>query len=133
MTHSVLIVDDDRELRSIYRVILERAGYTTHEAPNGVEALKFLANQMPDVIVMDMLMPMMGGEVVMQRIRQMSSPIKVRIVVLTAYPRFRESALFFHADQFLVKPIKPDDLLQAIASVLQEDYDPGQEEDAPGE
>ena len=132
MTYSVLIVDDDRELRTIYRVILERKGYTIYEAGNGVEALQFLNTQMPDVIVMDMLMPMMGGEAVMQRIRQMSSSSKVRIVVLTAYPRFRESALFFHADQFLVKPIKPEDFLQAIASVLQEDYDPGPDDDLTG-
>jgi two-component system alkaline phosphatase synthesis response regulator PhoP len=118
MTHSVLIVDDDKELRNIYRAILERADYTVYEAANGAEALQFLISQTPDVIVMDMLMPMMGGEAVMQRIRQMPALDDTRIVVLTAYPRFRESALYLEADQFLVKPIKPDDLLNSIAAAL---------------
>jgi CheY-like chemotaxis protein len=118
MTHSVLIVDDDRELRLIYRKILERVGYTVLEAPNGADALKLLINQTPDVLVVDMLMPMLGGEAMMQRVRQMPALNNMKIVVLTAYPRFRESAMYFQADQFLVKPIKPDDLIGAIASAL---------------
>jgi two-component system response regulator ResD len=118
MGHSVLIVDDDKELRTIYRMILENADYTVYEAANGAEALKFLMNQTPDVLVMDMLMPMLGGEAVMQRVRQMPALKKMRIVVLTAYPRFRESALDFHVDQFLVKPITPDDLVQGLTAVI---------------
>jgi CheY-like chemotaxis protein len=119
MAYSVLIIDDDKELRSIYRVILERQGYLIYEAANGAEALKFLANQTPDIIVIDMLMPMLGGDATMQRIQQMPSLSRTRIVILTAYPRFRESALHFQVDQFLVKPIEPDDLVQAIASSLE--------------
>lgn len=129
MAFSVLVVDDDKELRTIYRVLLEREGYIVYEASNGADALKFVMNQVPDVIVMDMLMPMLGGEAVMQRIRQMPSLNNTRVVVLTAYPRFRESALYFQADQFLVKPIRPDDLIQAIAAALRGDPRP----DEPGE
>ncbi|MBN1201083.1 MAG: response regulator [Anaerolineae bacterium] len=118
MAYSVLIIDDDKELRTIYRIILEREDYTVYEATNGAEALKFLVNQTPDVILIDMLMPMLGGEAVLQRIQQMPALTDTRIVVLTAYPRFRESALYFQADKFLVKPIKPVDLVEAVASVL---------------
>jgi len=118
MAYSVLIIDDDKELRAIYRAILEREGYAIFEAPNGAEALKFLMNQTPDIILIDMLMPMLGGEAVMQRIRQMPALKNTRVVVLTAYPRFRESALYFQADQFLVKPVRPEELVQAIASTL---------------
>jgi CheY-like chemotaxis protein len=118
MKRSVFIIDDDKELRNIYRIILERQDYIVHEAGNGADALKFLMNYTPDVIVIDMLMPMLGGEVVLQRIKQIPSLHQARIVVLTAYPRFRESASHLQADQFLVKPIKPDDLVQAIAAAL---------------
>jgi CheY-like chemotaxis protein len=110
MTYSVLIVDDDRELRTIYRVILERKGYTVYEAGNGVEALQFLNNQMPDVIVMDMLMPMMGGEAVMQRIRQMSSSSKVGSW-LTAF-RFREWRCFSPINS---STDQPDDFCRRLA------------------
>ena len=122
--YSVLIVDDDKELRSIFRKFLERESYTIYEAANGAEALKFLMNQTPDVIVMDMLMPMLGGEAVMQRIRQMPALNDTRIVILTAYPRFRESAAYFEADRFLVKPIRSDDLVRTIAEVLQKNEPP---------
>jgi CheY-like chemotaxis protein len=125
MSHSILIVDDDSELRILYRAILEREGYLVDEAPNGAEALKYLMSHTPDVIVMDMLMPMLGGEAVMRRIQQMPALRDVRIVVLTAYPRFRESAQYLQADQFLVKPVKPIDIIQAISAAL--DHDNGSE------
>lgn len=118
MSHSILVVDDDKQLRQLYRVILERAGFTVDEAANGAEALKFLMSSTPDVIVMDMLMPMLGGEAVMKRIQQMPALKDVRILVLTAYPRFRETAVFLEADEFLVKPTSPSDLLAAIKGLL---------------
>jgi len=118
MAHSILIVDDDAELRTLYRVILEREGYIIDEAANGAEALKFLMNHTPDVIMMDMLMPMLGGEAVMRRIQQMPSLNDVRVVVVTAYPRFRESAQYLQADQFLVKPVRPDEIVESIRMAL---------------
>ncbi len=118
MALSVLIVDDDRELRALYRTVLERAGHLVDEAANGAEALKYLMTRTPDVIVMDMLMPMLGGEAVMKRIRQMPALNDVRIVVLTAYPRFRDSALYLQADAFLVKPVRPRQIVQAVEGTL---------------
>jgi len=118
MTYSVLIVDDDRELRAMYRMILERRGYVVDEASNGAEALRFLLNQTPDVIVLDILMPMLGGEAVLRRIQQMPSLRDTQVLVLTAYPRFRETSRADHVARFLVKPILPSDLAAAIAEVL---------------
>jgi len=118
MANSILIVDDDAELRALYRLILEREGYAVDEATNGAEALKYLMSHTPDVIIMDMLMPMLGGEAVMQRIQQMPALNDVRIIVLTAYPRFKESAQFLQADQFLVKPVTPKTLVEVIRAVL---------------
>ncbi len=118
MANSILIVDDDAELRALYRLILEREGYAVDEATNGAEALKYLMSHTPDVIIMDMLMPMLGGEAVMQRIQQMPALNDVRIIVLTAYPRFKESAQFLQADQFLVKPVTPKTLVEVIHAAL---------------
>ncbi len=118
MTYSVLIVDDDPELRAMYRMILERRGYVVDEAANGAEALRLLLNQTPDVIVLDILMPMLGGEAVLQRIRQMPALRDTRVLVLTAYPRFRDTGTLDHVDRFLVKPILPNDLVMTIGEML---------------
>ncbi len=118
MTRLILVVDDDKQLRHLYRMVLEREGFRVEEAANGAEAIKFLVSHTPDVVVMDMLMPMLGGEAVMSRIQQMPALRDMRIVVLTAYPRFRESALFLDADAFLVKPATPDQLLETVKNVL---------------
>ena len=118
MGQSVLVVDDDWEIRCLYRIILERAGYRVAEAGNGAEALKYLLSHTPDVIVMDMLMPMLGGEAVLRRIQQMGALENVRIVVVTAYPRFREAVRFLPPEQFLVKPVTPQAILQAIGAAV---------------
>ncbi len=120
MSHSILIVDDDTGLRSLYRLILEKAGYDIFEATNGADALKLLVNFTPDVIIMDMLMPLLGGEAVMKRIQQMPALKDVKIIVVTAYPRFHESAQDLDIDHFLVKPVQPDEVLEAVESVLAE-------------
>lgn|SRR5690606_9347064 len=118
MTYSVLIVDDDQQVRTMYRLVLERHGYLVDEASNGAEALRMLLNQTPDVILLDILMPMLGGEAVLQRIRQMPSLLNTKVLVVTAYPRFQKITNIDHVDRFLVKPILPSDLAQAIQDVL---------------
>jgi CheY-like chemotaxis protein len=120
VTHSILVVDDDKGLRGLYRMILENAGYDVDDVTNGADALKYLMNQTPDVIIMDMLMPMLGGEAVIKRLQQMPALDEVKIIVVTAYPRFRESAQFIRADRFLVKPVQPKEVLEAVESVLDE-------------
>ncbi len=126
MTYSVLIVDDDAELRILYRKILERHDFNVQEAVNGAEALQYLMNHTPDLIIMDMLMPMLGGETVLQRIQQMPALSNTRIVVLTAYPRFREKAEYRHVAEFLVKPVTPQDILAAVWVALGEPSDPAE-------
>lgn len=118
MTYSVLIIDDDQQVRAMYRMVLERHGYLVDEAANGAEALHRLLNETPDVILLDILMPMLGGEVVLQRIQQMPSLDHTRIVVLTAYPRYQKIANLDQVDRFLIKPVLPRDLVKAIAEVL---------------
>jgi CheY-like chemotaxis protein len=118
MTYSVLIVDDDTGLRGLFRMVLEKAGYLVDEVTNGADALKFLMNHTPDVIIMDMLMPMLGGEAVIKRIQQMPALDDVKIIVVTAYPRFRESTEYYRAHSFLVKPIQPNEVVEAVEGVL---------------
>lgn len=124
MSDLILIVDDDAELRTLYRMVLEREGYTVDEAANGADALKYLSSRVPDLIIMDMLMPMLGGESVMRRIQQIPALREVRIIVLTAYPRFRDTVRYLDADQFLVKPITPRQIVEAVRDALSQEPRP---------
>jgi CheY-like chemotaxis protein len=114
----VLVVEDDPILRQIYRQSLERRNYLIHEASNGEEALEKLKEISPQVIILDMMMPGMGGPTMLQKIRQNPELAKIRIVVITAYPQFRESALHYEVDQFLTKPLRPADIVKAIETAL---------------
>jgi CheY-like chemotaxis protein len=118
MMQSILVVDDDKQLRNLYRMALEREGYRVTEAANGADALRHVMSHTPDLILMDMLMPMLGGEAVMTRLRQMPALRESRIIVLTAYPRFREVAAFLNVDAFIVKPATPRDVVAAVRAVL---------------
>jgi CheY-like chemotaxis protein len=118
MSQLILIVDDDAELRALYRIILEREGFAVDESIHGAEALKYLGDHTPDLIIMDMLMPMLGGESVLRRIRQNPALSSVRLIVLTAYPRFRDALPPLPADQFLVKPITPEQMVIAVRRAL---------------
>jgi CheY-like chemotaxis protein len=114
----VLVVEDDPTLRQIYRQSLERKNYLIYEASNGEEALEKLKEIKPQVIILDMMMPGMGGPTILQKIRQNPELAQIRIVVITAYPQFRESALHYEVDQFLTKPLRPADIVKAIETAL---------------
>jgi CheY-like chemotaxis protein len=115
---TVLVVEDDAELRMIYRQTLERANYAVVEAFDGADAIQQTAELVPDVVILDMMMPRMGGPTVLQLIRQNPALEKSRLVVITAYPQFRESALKYNVDLFLTKPVRPIEIINAIKTVL---------------
>jgi CheY-like chemotaxis protein len=116
---TILIIEDDEELRSIYRQALERENYIVHEATDGADALQRIENIKPDLIILDMMMPRMGGPTVLQILRQNPAFNHVHFVVITAYPQFRESALSYNVDQFLTKPVRPGDIVQAVQTALE--------------
>ncbi|KAB2862087.1 MAG: response regulator, partial [Anaerolineae bacterium] len=93
---TILIVEDDAELRMIYRQTLERENYQIVEAMDGADAIQKTADFVPDVIILDMMMPHMGGPTLLQLLRQNPAMEKTRLVVITAYPNFREAALKYN-------------------------------------
>jgi CheY-like chemotaxis protein len=117
----VLIVDDDTELRLIYRQTLERNGFRVREAQDGVQAMEMLNEEMPDLIILDMMMPRMSGSTVLKLLADNDKFANVRLVLITAYPHFRETAISFNVDQFLAKPVRPSDVVNAVRTALDAD------------
>jgi two-component system chemotaxis response regulator CheY len=115
----VLIVDDSKYLRLMIRKILKKHGHTVvAEAETGIEAIDHYKQYMPNVVTMDVVMPKMNGLMAVKEIMEMDP--KARIVIVTALghePLVRQ-ALKIGAKDFVIKPFKVDQLVQAIEGAL---------------
>ncbi|HSN03925.1 MAG TPA: response regulator transcription factor, partial [Nitrospira sp.] len=113
----ILVVDDEPQIRRSLQVNLERSGYAVETVETGEEALSSFGNRRPDVVIVDLIMPGIGGAEVVRRVREAST---VPIIVLSAIgeePR-KVEALELGADDYITKPFGMDELLARIRSLL---------------
>ena len=115
--YKVLIVDDDPRLREMTRLILDNRGYEVCEAENGFEATQVIDSLSPDIILMDVMMPVMDGIQACMMIRKSS---KIPIIMLTAKGEDYDQVLGLEcgADDYVVKPFTPMVLVARIEAVL---------------
>lgn len=111
----VLVVEDNAGLRNVVGLVLQKEGYEVLTALNGAEALERVRDWRPDVILLDIIMPVMDGTEFVRAYQQESSA-RVPIVALTAMP---ERAEEIDADFVLQKPVDIDALLGAIERCTQ--------------
>jgi diguanylate cyclase (GGDEF)-like protein len=116
----ILVVDDDRNLRKIIQTNLELAGYDVSTAANGEEALKLLDSMQPDLIVLDVMMPIMDGYEVARRVRRHPSNTHVPIIMLTAKSEVEDKLAGFEAgaDDYITKPFGPQELLARVKAKI---------------
>lgn len=113
----ILVVDDEPQIRRSLQVNLERSGYAVEAVKTGEDALNSFGNRRPDVVILDLVMPGIGGVAVVRRIRESSA---VPIIVLSAIgeePR-KVEALELGADDYMTKPFGMEELLARIRSLL---------------
>ncbi|MHA6780192.1 response regulator transcription factor [Pseudonocardia saturnea] len=113
-----LVVDDDVTVRDVVGRYLDRAGYRVDVAGDGEAALRAVAERMPDVVVLDLMLPRLGGLEVCRRLRRES--VDVPIVMLTALGEEEDRVLGLElgADDYVTKPFSPRELVLRVASVL---------------
>jgi two-component system, OmpR family, KDP operon response regulator KdpE len=113
----ILVVDDEPQIRRSLQVNLEQSGYAVETVETGESALSSFLNRRPDVVILDLIMPGMGGVEVVRRIRQSSS---VPIIVLSAMGEEarKVEALELGADDYMTKPFGMDELFARIRSLL---------------
>jgi len=117
----ILVVDDASDLRAIACTMLERAGFRTLQAENGVDALAMLEAQSVDLVILDISMPGMDGREVCRQIKHHPHTRHLPVLILTArnLPLEREISLnVAKADGFLVKPIDRANLINAVKKAL---------------
>ena len=114
----VLVVEDEPALRTIYEQILGSAGYEVLQAADGEEALAILADTAPEIVVLDMLLPKVDGGRVLEYMRSAPHLNHTGIVIATAHDRFRHAENVSVNDRFLLKPIRPQELLNAASQAV---------------
>lgn len=116
----VLIVEDVGVQIRLVQICLERADYRVIAARDGGEALRQVTEHMPDLILLDVDLPVLNGFQVLDTLRKEEATRSIPVVMLTAHAK--DSALFeqwaTQADTFLTKPFSPNALLQTVQQVL---------------
>jgi DNA-binding response OmpR family regulator len=112
---TVLIVEDDEDLRHLFRTALALAGYDVIEAGDGLEALRWIDQSPPDLVILDLLLPRISGLVVKQEIAAQAVTRQIPIVVITGSTM---SADGLDVACFLRKPVSPDQLIATVRSCL---------------
>ncbi len=115
----LLIVDDVPDNLFLVRTILEEEGYEIVTSSNGQEALEIIETEPPDLVLLDVMMPVMDGYEVTRRMRAMKDLPFIPILLITAYDRANAvKGLDLGADEFIRKPIEADELLARVRSLL---------------
>jgi two-component system, chemotaxis family, chemotaxis protein CheY len=113
----ILVVEDDDSIRGLVSEVLRDDGYEVSEASNGLEALQCLGERRPDLIVVDLMMPIMDGWTFVEQCRQSPACEKVPIVVTSAshdLPHTAERLRSFGVWSCLAKPFDVDGLLALV-------------------
>jgi DNA-binding response OmpR family regulator len=114
---SILVVDDEPTVTDVVARYLERAGYSTRVAGDGYEAIRLAGAERPDLVVLDLMLPGLGGLEVMRRLRERDRP---SVILLTAKGEAtdRVIGLRLGADDYVVKPFSPAELVARVDAVL---------------
>ena len=122
---SVMIVDDEEYILAFVGIKLKVSGYEVSTATDGVQALEMIKEKVPDLVIIDLIMPRMDGPRLLTEIRKIS---KVPIIILTAVDAqdvvIKE--LRAGADDYLHKPFNPDELVARIEAIRRRNTDTDQ-------
>ena len=120
MQSTVLVVDDETDVVDLIRYKLRGAGFAVLEANDGLTALRVAREQRPDLIVLDLMLPEMTGEEVCRQLKSGADTAPIPVLMLTAkgQPSERITGLEIGADDYLLKPFSPRELVLRVEAVL---------------
>lgn len=126
MSFTVLLVDDDSDSRAICRTILIHHGFVVIEASDGMTGVSMAREAVPDVVVMDVNLPVLDGWTATQRLKEGADTRGIPVIVFTARATRadRERALSVGCDGYLTKPCPPSDVVGEVRRVLGEMVEP---------
>ena len=130
MPQTILVVDDERDIVELLRYNLAQAGYRVVSASDGRQAVDIAGRERPDLIVLDLMLPVMPGAEVARALKQDEKTRAIPIVMLTARGEEVDRVVGFElgADDYVVKPFSPRELVLRVQAILRRD-----EKEPPGE
>lgn len=115
----VLLVEDDESVRQLVRVTLEMHDYEVLEAKDGLEGLLFLDMHKPDAVVLDLMMPDVGGERMLAQLRQTEETKRTPVVIITGKPEVAPEVIgLVGQDNFFPKPFDPDAVIDRLNALV---------------
>lgn len=120
MNNKILVIDDDSAINELIKVNLELAGYKVTQAFDGIKGFALCKQELPCLVVLDVMMPEVDGFTVAQRIRKNPETAEVPILMLTALSQINDKVKGFDigVDDYLVKPFEMDELLVRVRALL---------------
>ncbi|HWW00731.1 MAG TPA: response regulator [Candidatus Acidoferrum sp.] len=120
MPHTVLVVDDDPVMHPLMEHHLERAGYKMISAKNGREAIEMARRELPELIIMDVLMPEMGGLITLRQLKETEATNAIPVIIVTVHDdsTTQQECKLSGAAAFLIKPVSPTQLLAELRRLL---------------
>ncbi len=116
---TVLLVEDDPAVRRLVRISLELSNYDVVEAKDGLEGLLLLDMHKPDAVVLDLMMPDVGGERVLAQLRQTPETKETPVVIITGKPEVAPEVMgMVGNDNFFAKPFDPEAVISRLKAVL---------------
>lgn len=130
MSETILVVDDEQRIIDLAKMYLEQDGYSVMSATHGVQALRAILEDKPNLVVLDLMLPGMDGLEVCRRVRNKSD---VPIIMLTARADDIDKivGLELGADDYLTKPFNPRELVARIKAILRRADRSGPDKNAP--
>jgi len=118
----ILVVDDEKDICEMLALYLRRKSFVIDIAHNGKEAIDFLTKEKPDLIILDVIMPIMDGFELLQSLKKDSAYSLIPVIMLTikSEPHNVEKGILLQADFYLPKPCKLDNLMDFINIIVKE-------------
>ena len=117
----ILCVEDEQEMIDLIRLILGRRGFDVKGAAGGKEGLRLVCEELPDLVLLDLMMPDMDGWEVYQQMKADEKTRDIPVIVVTAKAQNIDRVLGIHiakVDDYITKPFSPQDLLNSVEKVL---------------
>jgi len=122
-TKTVLIVDDDRFIVKLFTINLTGKGYRVLSAYNGKEGLEVISRDEPDIVILDIMMPVMNGLEMLEELRKTS---EIPVIIVSGYgePEYVDKARILGIECFINKPFEMEDLVNTLSIILQIETEP---------